>query len=327
MPIITPQPFKNPFGYWNGHLQTILPSVFRKIPLPYEKRHRIFTPDNDFLDIDCTSQQHSNLVIVLHGLEGNSYRHYVCGLIKLFQQHGWDGVGYNCRSCSGELNWQPRLYHHADSEDFAFAIDFILQSTSYQNIALVGFSMGGNILIRYLAKFAEHLSPLIKVGVAISSPYHLKEVAIEIEKPLKRFYNDKFVKKMIKKVIQKKKILKEKFPIDEKDIFKIRTCRDFDKLITAPLHGFANPDEFYEQASISTHIHKVKIPILLLSASNDPLLTPSCFPYQTAQNSYNFYLEVTHSGGHVGFCVQNSVFTYAEQRALAFCQHFISSKL
>jgi len=319
MPLLTPTPFSNPFGYWNGNLQTVLPSLLRKIPSPYIVRERITTPDDDFLDLDKTTTRHNRLAIVLHGLEGNASRHYVKGTIRYMQHNGWDGIGYHCRTCSGELNKQPRFYHHADSQDLAVAIQHILQNTNYEYIVLIGFSMGGNILTKYLAEQGNSLSPRIKVGVAISSPYQLKDVALEIEKKGKRFYNDKFVKKMVEKALRKKAILKDKMPISVEQIKSIRTCRDFDRLITAPFHGFADVDDFYKQGSMSTHIAHVPVPLLLLTAQNDPILPPSCYPFDKAEKLSNFYLEVTPNGGHVGFCMKNSTITYAERRIAEFC--------
>jgi predicted alpha/beta-fold hydrolase len=320
MPIITHQGFTPPFFHWGGHLQTILPSIQRKISTVHYTRERLTTPDNDFLDIDWSMTnsevKSKKLVVLLHGLEGSSDRPYIKGAMAYFNAAGWDGVGYNCRTCSGELNRLHRFYHHADSADLHFVMQKILEK-DYDTIVLMGFSMGGNILIKYLGEMAEKVSPKIRCGIAVSSPYDLKGCAMEIEKFGKQFYNKKFVEKMIQKALQKAALMPD-FPVSVADLKKVRTCRDFDKLVTVPLHGFASPDDFYTQGSIYTHIDHVKIPVLLLSAQNDPILTPACFPHEKAKKSDTFFLETTKIGGHVGFEIAGSAVTYAEIAALKF---------
>jgi len=320
MPIIN-STYKAPFHLRNKHVSTILPSLFRKVKGVKYERERIFTPDNDFLDIDWIKNDHKRLVILLHGLEGNSNRHYVQGAAKHFSENGWDVAAWNARSCSGEMNLQPRMYHHADIGDIDFSIEHIEQTNNYKEIVLVGFSMGGALVLNYLIAKADGLPTAIKASVAISAPVDVGASARELERRSRSFYKNKFLKKLKTKI----KLKAVTFPhkIDSTEIDNITSFDVFDNRYTAPMHGFANAEAFYAKASAKSKLGNINVPTLLLIAKDDPFMPESCYPYNEAKQNKNVYLEVPKKGGHVGFPYKSFHHSWMEIRALAFISTFI----
>ncbi len=320
MPLLKSTPFKSPYRQFNGHLQTILPSLFRQVEGVHYQRERIATPDDDFLDLDWsrTATHSDKLVIISHGLEGNSGRHYVTGTVRLFNQAGWDACAWNYRSCSGEMNHKPRFYHHADIPDLATVIDHALAATSqYRTVFLVGFSLGGSLTLRY---FGEHprIPAALRGGVAVSVPCDLKACAYELEKPTKLFYNKRFFDKLKEKIEIKAQLMPDKISTEALIRYNIRSCRLFDEYYTAPLHGFESADDFYEKASCKIVLPHIKHPVLLLNALNDPFLAGLCYPTEIARENDCLFLEMPPNGGHTGFQIKNEHATYAETRALSF---------
>jgi predicted alpha/beta-fold hydrolase len=330
MPILPPKELKPPFYYFgNAHLQTIIPSLFRNVNGVIYHRERISTPDGDFLDLDwawaeaqkkvngVVSSKHvkpsKKLIIVSHGLEGSADRHYVKGLIKVMNQEGWDGLGWNCRSCSGELNRLPRFYHHGDTPDLDLVINYALEKFDYQTVALAGFSMGGSMTLKYFGERGEDILPQIKKGIAFSVPCDLAACSDELSKPSKMFYTRRFLKKLNKKILKKAKLMPEQ--ISAEPIKNIRIFRDFDNAYSSQLHGFRDAEDYYRQASSINYLQGIRKPVLLINSLNDPFLTLSCFPKAIAENHRFLYLEMPLQGGHVGFQRLGQKETYAELRA------------
>jgi len=314
MPIIK-STYKAPFIYRNGHIATILPSLFRKIKVAYT-RERINTPDGDFLDIDSLKNNNKAVVIISHGLEGNSHRHYVTGTANLFAQHNWDVVAWNCRSCSGEMNLKPRLYSHVDAPDLSCVIDYVLASGKYEDIGLVGFSMGGAITLNYLTKMINRHPLQLKSAVVISAPVDVGGSANELEKGKNRFYRQRFLKKMGHRM--KEKALQFPGMFNTDGIDKITTFKEYDIKYTAPLHDCKSPAEFYEKASTSNKLAEIDVPTLLLIAQDDPFMPASCYPYDEAETNPYLYLEAPKYGGHVGFIQDSLRNSWMEKRAYEF---------
>lgn len=324
MPIVSPARFEPPLPQINGHLQTVIPSLFRKVPdFSYDRRERVLTPDGDFIDLDWKISGHATRVaFLLHGLEGDSGRHYVTGTANMFSQNGWDVCAINYRSCSGEMNWQPRFYHHADTPDVDLVARHILQTGRYDKMVMIGFSLGGSLTLRYLGEQGEQADPRIVAGVAFSVPCDLSSCSRELEKPDKLFYNIKFYRSLKKKVLHKAELMPDKVSAALIRQHSIRTCRKFDEFYTAPLHGFASAEDFYQKASSRWFLDGIRRPVLLVNAQNDPFLPQECYPTQTASQSEWLHLEMPDMGGHVGFCIRRSPDTYAELRAVEFCTKY-----
>lgn len=318
MPILSSTYSQVPLLYLNGHFETIIPSIWRKIEGVNYVREKIDTPDGDFLNLDWSKVGGEQLLIVSHGLEGDSQRHYARALVKLFNQHGIDVLVWNNRSCGGEgeLNLQPVLYHHGSSQDLDSVVQHVISTNRYRELFLAGISMGGAQTLNYLGKKGENVPSNLKKAAVYSTPVHLPSSAATLRRPINRFYKQKFLGKLKKKMEAKGK----QFPglIDLERLPLVRDFDEFDTLYTAKLHGFTNAADFYAQASPHTHLKTITVPTLILNAANDPLLGKECYPIAFAQDSSEIFLEMPKRGGHTGFTMLGSEFTYAEHRLLEF---------
>lgn len=295
--------------------------MFRKIAGHYE-RERLELNDGDFLDLDWMSHNGNKLVIISHGLEGNSERHYSKGVAHYFHQRGWDALAWNCRGCSGEMNRLPRFYHHGATEDLAAVVNHAIQK-KYSHIALVGVSMGGSMSLKYVGERNDKLPHQIKAVATFSVPCDLGASARQLDKPGNRFYLNRFLKKLEKKIRAKS----EKFPdlISMEGFDKIKTFRDFDNRYTAPLHGFVDAADFYTRASSGQHLSSIRIPALIVNALNDPFLPDACYPFDLAKTHDYVHLETPEHGGHVGFSMAGTSASWMEVRSFEFVNSFLSS--
>ncbi|HHS95595.1 MAG TPA: alpha/beta fold hydrolase, partial [Phaeodactylibacter sp.] len=274
MPLIRQSSYPGPpFYQFNGHLQSILPSVLRKLDIAFD-RERIHLADGDFLDLDWQERGTPKLLILTHGLEGNSRRPYISGMVKLFGEQGWDSLAWNCRSCSGEMNKTQRLYHHGDIYDLEQVIAHALRTKAYEEIVLIGFSMGGSIVMKYLGVRNKELPIAIRTAVVFSAPCDLYKAAKKLDEPEGRFYKKRFLKKLKPKIAYKA----QQYPslIDFSRYEQIDSWEDFDRWYTIHLNGFATTEEFYRQGSAQYYIPNIRIPTLLVSALNDPIMPPEC---------------------------------------------------
>lgn len=304
--------YQPPFFLFNTHVETIVPSIFRTVPGSYT-RERIELHDGDFLDLDWFSKSGDKLVIISHGLEGSSERHYAKGMAAFFFKQGWDAVAWNCRGCSGEINRLPQFYHHGATEDLAAVVDHAV-AKGYKHIALVGFSMGGSMTLKYLGEQGMHSK--IKSATVFSVPCHLGSSARELEKPANKFYLQRFLKKLEKKMRAKSHMFPELISI--KGFKNISSFREFDNRYTAPLHGFIDADDFYSSASCGPYLSAIHTPALIVNAINDPFLPEACYPYALAKDHNYVHLETPGKGGHVGFSSTRLSENWMEKRAFEF---------
>lgn len=321
MPIISSAYSGPPAYQYNGHLQTVIPSLTRTVTGVVYQRERLTLSDGDFVDLDWLEQGYNRLVILTHGLEGDSNRQYIRGTAKLFAQHQYDVLAWNCRSCSGEMNTAFRLYNHGEIGDLTEVITHALRQKSYHEVVLVGYSMGGNITLKYLGVHGHQLPAAVKAGVAISAPTDLGASAGLLDRPSNRFYRNRFMKKLLVKISQKA----DRFPgrLDMNKLREVKQWRDFDEFFSAPVNDYRDADDFYTQASAVNYMPGICVPTLLLNAQNDPLLSPECSPGWLASDHPHIFLETPRTGGHVGFQLVRDPYTYAERRALSFAQHLV----
>ena len=315
MPILDSS-YKPPFIFRNGFVATVYSGLWRKVKGVIQTRERITLNDGDFLDLDWSYAQESSdkLLILLHGLEGDAQRPYMLGAAKLFSESDIDVVGVNLRGCSGEQNLKYRSYNSGATEDLHDVINYILKKKVYNDIYLKGFSLGGNIVLKYLGERQDH-SAKIKAAVAISVPCLLYGSCVELHKLKNRPYAINFLF-YLKRRLREKQI---SYPnmISKQAIDEVKTLKHFDDVYTAPAHGYKDALEYYEKCSSLQFLENIKVPTLLINAKNDSFLSKECYPLQVANKNPNLFLEIPKHGGHVAFIDSNNVY-YNERRALEF---------
>ena len=219
------------------------------------------------------------------------------------------------------MNRNQRMYHHGDIDDIDSVIQQVVATKNYSTIGLVGFSMGGNITLKYLGVHGSKLPISIKGGVAISAPCDLTTSAELLDHPSSYFYKQKFFRKLAKKM----ELKAQQFPgvIDMAKLKDVKKWKDFDEYFSAPINGFASAQAFYDQASSIHFLEGIQLPTLLVNAWNDPILSDECYPTQIAQSHPYLFLESPKRGGHVSFVLSKQIHSWIEHRALAFLESII----
>jgi predicted alpha/beta-fold hydrolase len=282
---------------------------------------RIPTPDGDFLDLDWSevgAGGAGRLVILSHGLEGSSDRAYVRGMVRAFNRHGWDALAWNYRGCSGEPNRLFRSYHSGATED----LDAVLQhalTRGHAAVGLVGFSLGGNLTLKYLGERGDAVDARVAGAVAFSVPCDLASSAVKLARPENLAYMRRFMLSLTGKLAAKRTRFPGRLP--DVDVSKMRTFAAFDGYYTAPAHGFASAEDYWRRASSRPFIPGIRRPTLLINAQDDPFLTPACVPEEEARDHPHFHLLTPRWGGHVGFMQDRLDGAYwSEEVATAFME-------
>ena len=308
-------------AWWcrNRHVQTIWGPLFRRRRLRL-RRERVETADGDFVDLDWLDgpRPEAPLVLVLHGLEGSSTSHYAVGLLAEAQARGWHGVTLNFRSCSGELNRQPRFYHSGDTEDLDAIVRGLVARRADLRLGIVGVSLGGNVLLKWLGEHGAAAPGAVRGAAAISVPFDLTPCARVLDRGFaKRVYTANFLRTMRSKVLAKSRA----YPgfVDVIATRRARTFAAYDDVVTAPLSGFADAEDYWRRASCRPYLARIARPALVINAADDPFVPPEALPKPTELSSA-VRLVVTARGGHVGFLAgwPWRVEAWAEQRALDF---------
>lgn len=304
-------------AWWlrNGHLQSIYPSFFRKIEDDFFMRERFETPDEDFLDLDWAHQGHKRLIILNHGLEGHSRRPYVLGMAKAAITKQWDVLAWNYRSCSGEPNRQLTSYHSGVTRDLSTVVQYA-NSKGYDEIALIGFSIGGNKTVRYLDLCKQDIPKSLIGAVVFSVPYDLVSASEHLAKPRNALYMKNFLVSLREKLEQKKNLYPEH--IDLSGFSKIKTFKEFDDRYTAPMNGFDSAVDYWQKSGSKNSLKQIEHPVLMVSALDDPFLTPECFPFDEVSANPNLTFEAPRYGGHIGFIAKEQGMYWSEARALKF---------
>jgi predicted alpha/beta-fold hydrolase len=312
MPIVT-ESYKPALFMRNGHVHTIYPALFRRPNKVQWQRRRMELPDGDFLDLDWWKSNCARLVVLGHGFEGNTTSTYVLAAAHLFHANGFDVLAWNHRSCSGEMNRLPRFYHNGVTED----LEHVLGVTkAYQELHYVGYSLGGNVMLKYLGDGQHRVPENFKSGVAISAPVDLPSCVVEMHKRRNLVYHQNFLRTLVQKVKIKHKMMPH--AINSAHLNKVKTLTDFDTYYTAPLHGFESPADYYKKSSSLPFLANISIPTLLLQAQDDPMLGERCFPVEVAKRSAYFHFLQTRYGGHVAFTQPGSKWHWMEEVALEF---------
>jgi predicted alpha/beta-fold hydrolase len=293
--LIHAQPYARPTLLFSGHLETIYPALLRRVPGTAFLRERIRTDDDDFLDIDWLVNGSDSVVIISHGLEGNTDRAYIRGMARACFQEGHDVLAWNFRGCGQEMNTKLRFYHSGETGDLDCVVHHALRQ-GYRSIHLVGFSLGGNLTLKYLGERTPHAA--VKKAVAISVPLDLHNSCRRISAPGNKIYATRFLKSLKQKVVTKSRLMPG---LDTSGIKHIRTLMEFDDRFTAPLHGFQNATDYYSKCSALNYLQAISIPTLIINAANDPFLSASCYPVNELHSHPWISFVCPAFGGHVGF--------------------------
>lgn len=234
-------------------------------------------------------------MLVLHGLTGSIQSRYARGMLQTIAEQGWRGLFIHFRGCSGVPNRLARSYHSGETGDLQTVVTELRQREPYTPIYAIGYSLGGNVLLKWLA---EHPNNPLKAAVAVSVPFELQKTSRKLDQGFSRIYRKLFVQELIKSHQEKFKDIPP--PYDFGDLSNIRTLREFDNAVTAPLHGFKSADEYYSMCSSRQYLGLIQTPTLILHAKDDPFTTENALP-SIKEVSPQVTLELTEQGGHVGF--------------------------
>ena len=290
-------------GWARGpHAQTLAARVLRPAEGPPFERERLVTPDADFVDLDFgpDAGPEAPIALVLHGLEGSSRRRYVRSVARELLARGVWPIGLNFRGCSGEPNRTLRFYHSGETEDPAFVVEELRRRHPGRKIGAVGFSLGGNVLLKMLGERDDGGAGLVDAAVAMSVPYDLAAGCAHLEQsPMGRLYAEYFLRSLKSKVAAKAGPLSG--AVDLGAIAAVRSIWRFDDLVTAPLHGFVDAAEYYACSSSARFLSGIRVPTLLLHALDDPFLPREAIPVEQVAANPLLHLSLQPSGGHVGF--------------------------
>lgn len=313
-------------AWWlpGAHAQTLWGKLFRREPLQPTVIERWDTPDGDFLDIHrlrASSPSPSARLVVLHGLEGTIRSHYAQALLSEAHSRGWAADMLIFRSCGNDLNRTRRFYHSGETTDLAFVVGRLLNEFPEQPLVLAGVSLGGNVLLKYLGERGTELPPQVRAAAAISVPFDLGRSSRYIDRGFSRIYQRHFLRSLRRKAIGKLKRFPDLVPLER--LASVRTMYDFDNIMTAPLHGFRDADDYYSRSSSLGWIGRISIPTLLLSAVDDPFLPAVVLDEVRSEAKRNPALELDfpRRGGHAGFISGRNPFRpryYAERRVCDF---------
>ena len=271
-------------------------------------RQRVELDDGDFVDLDWTVavdgravESEAPLVLVLHGLEGSAESDYVQQIIRALARRGLASVALNFRSCSGEMNRLARFYHSGDTADAAHAIVLIRRRFPGRSLGAVGFSMGGNVLLKHLGECgqADRSDAEVEAAVAISVPFDLTAGIDTIERGLGRLYQLYFLRRLRRKLQLKDDLLRDEVDLDR--LLRVRSLRAFDDLGTAPLHDFLDSADYYRRASSKPYLTAIRIPTLLIQSEDDPFQPRTALPREEVATNPHLEASFTPNGGHVGF--------------------------
>jgi uncharacterized protein len=295
------------------HLQTLVPNLLPRRGTPL-RRERLELPDADFLDLDWGPVRHGPLVLLLHGLEGSSRSPYAAGLMNRLAQADYQGVVMHFRGCSGEPNRLPRSYSAGETGDIRHVVDHVRACLPDRSVGVVGVSLGGNALLRWLGNPATGTP--VDTAIAISVPFDLARSAERMNRGFSRLYQWYLLERLRRSVARKARCMT--MPVDGGELRRLKDFRAFDHAVTAPLHGYRDVDDYYTRASCRPRLSGIRVPTLILHAENDPFMSPDVIP-EAHELSDSVQLEVAAGGGHAGF-MDSFGRRWLEERCIAWLE-------
>ena len=321
---IRPSLFQAPWWLKGRHCQTLWPQLNpRKTSLELVAE-RLELPDGDFVDLCWTQKNSGPIVAVFHGLEGSIDSPYAKGIMDAIHRRGWRGVLMHFRSCSKEINRLDRNYHSGDTADIAYFLDTLHERYADTPIAAIGYSLGGNALLKYLGEYAE--TQRLCTAVAVSVPFLLGVGADRLNLGFSKIYQRHLISRLKKKMKSK---YKDRNPgVDLRNLDNWSTFRLFDDHVTAPLHGFKSVDDYYTRSSSRQYLSLIKTPCLIIHSIDDPFMTAAAIPNEE-ELAEPVCLELSDNGGHVGFVDGKYPWqskSWLEQRIPEFLEQYLDNK-
>lgn len=283
----------------NTHFNTIFRTFFAQETVNYT-RERINLSDGDFLDLDFIHNNSDTILIALHGLEGSSKSPYIKAISKHFSQNKMDVCAVNFRGCSGEDNKYLYAYHSGKTEDLHEVILYINSNNDYKNIIIAGYSLGGNVTLKYIGEQKFNIPINVKSAIAISVPCDLASSSTVLTQKHNKLYMQQFLRTLKKKILLKSQKFPDSF-IDVERIKAAKNFKDYDDAYTAPAHGFKDAEDYWLKNSSKQFLKNITIPTLIISAADDTFLSKECYPIKIADENEHITLEIPTYGGHVGF--------------------------
>jgi uncharacterized protein len=308
-------------AWWcpGAHLQTIWGGVLRGHPELPLTRVRWELPDGDFLDADeLAAGPGAPILIVLHGLESSSQSANTLGILDQAHRRGWGGIAMNFRGCSGTPNRLRRSYHGGETGDLAWVVRKAAADHPDSPLLLIGFSLGGNVLLKYLGEQGEGLAPAVRGAAAVSAPVDLARSARGLTHGFSRVYGDRLVANLKRKTLLK--LSRHPDLVNADALRAVRTLEEFDDLVTGPVHGFKDADEYWAKSSSAQFLPRIRRPTLLINAKDDPFLPADAIPAQAVAENRYLRGEFPEHGGHLGFLMGSpwAPVNWAEERAAEF---------
>lgn len=322
------KPFKPAFGLSNRHLQTLYSTFFAKHTQAEIEREKFELDDGDF--VDCAWHNRPNkedkkpIVLLFHGLAGSFYSPYIQGAMNALGQAGFSVVLMHFRGCSGKPNRLPRSYHSGDTLDAASYLAHLEKIYPHSSLFAVGYSLGGNMLLKMLGEFG--ISSSLRAAVCVSAPMQLDICADVMNRGFSKIYQANLMKELKKSLLEKYTMhdMSRLINKDQNSVKKLRSFQEFDDAYTAPIHGFSSAQDYYTKSSAKQFLNKITTPTLVIHALDDPFMTPEVLPKED-EYSKKVRLELHQNGGHVGF-IGGTIFKpefYLEQRIVSYFKEFI----
>lgn len=326
MPDFAGRPFTPAWWVPGAHLQTLWGKLVRRVPEVATRAERWATPDGDELEIHRidaapSASPAAPRLLLLHGLEGTIRSHYLRGTMARARACGWAADVMLFRSCNGEMPRARRMYHSGETTDLDLVVRRLVREHPGRPLVLAGFSLGGNVLLKWLGEQGSDAPPEVRAAAAVSVPFDLEAGSRHIERGFSRIYTRSFMQSLRRKALARLTRDPELFDLD--NLLRARTLYDFDDAVTAPLHGFDSATDYYTRSSSIHFLTRIRRPTLLLSAVDDPFLPRSVLDDVVKMSLKSAFLTVEHQvrGGHVGFVGGHFPWRpdyYAERRVMEF---------
>ena len=318
--------YSAPWWLRGRHPQTIWGKLFRRRRALNLRRRILRTTDGDEVELhSIEGAPGAPHLLLFHGLEGSLRSHYANGTLAAAADRGWSAHLLLFRSCGDRVSLTRRFYHSGDTGDVRSVVSLLAGEFPSADFFLVGVSLGGNVLLKYLGEDGAPIPSAVRAAAAVSVPYDLAQSAEAISGGFSRIYQRFFLNTLKMKLLEKRKVFSS-LP-DESVIRRLRTMVEFDDLITAPVHGFAGAQDYYRKSSALQFLGGVRVPTLLLSSYDDPFLPAEILSSVEAEARRNpsLHIEFHQSGGHVGFVTGRFPWRaeyYAERRICEFFDGF-----